>query len=329
MLPVRLHLGVVVATLFSFVSQESSAENSFKYSCLPSSPNLVFIVEASRREAPLHYNWFRADALRDRGAAQGMLEPLFLGVGPDGRSLGWLARRAVWDADFTSLEIEIERLAAWSDGKPVSATDVARSFQIALDHKTLDAPHLAEFRKLIKAVTVLGPRKLRLDFNERAPGFIDYLAPGKMDAFTVVPAHVWDGNDPETFTNSQPIGTGPYLFGQDGQWRRNDGWWAVKAGKARLPAPLALVWTAPEGAHEPMLRWIACGGADVMRGLPPGEMSGLAAISGRFAPILGIGQERDGLVSLVNWQGWPRASGVDWAVGQRAQRVIQGLRSVP
>lgn len=324
---VRPLFHVIFATLLLIGWQTASFAEG-RYPCTQSSPSLVFVIKGSELVGHRHHNWFRAGAQRDRGAAQGMIEPLFLSVGTGGQAVGWLARRAIWNKDFTRLEIEIERRAAWSDGKPMTAADLARSFQIAVDHPTLDGSHLAEFRQMIKSIKVLDSRKLRLDFNKSEPGFIAHLAPGAADAFAVVPAHVWDGQDPETFDNPQPIGTGPYLFGADGQWRRNDGWWAVKAGKAPLPAPRALVWAEPGGAHEPILRWIACGGADVVQGLPPGEMAGLAAISGRFTPLLGLGREQDGLVSAVNWTGWPVPSGVDWTVGQGAQRVIMGLKPV-
>ncbi|WP_157767355.1 ABC transporter substrate-binding protein [Paracoccus yeei] len=316
---------------FFLFLQPSLSFAGIQFTCARSNGHVTFLVEGSQSRISSHYNWFRADALRDRGAAQGMLEPLFLTDVPGKPARGWLARRAVWNADFTRLEIEVERLAAWSDGKRVTAADLALSFQIALDHQNLDGPHLADFRRLIKAVRVVGVRELQLDFTEPAPQFIEqHLAPGASDGFVVVPAHIWGEINPERFDNPRPIGTGPYLFGEDGQWRRNDRWWARQAGKAQLPAPRALVWVAPiKHPHEPVLRWIACGGVDLVRGLPPGEMAGLAAISARLAPIFGVGQSEAGLVSSANWSGWPRVSDPkteDWTSGQRAQQVILRLR---
>jgi len=67
----------------------------------------------------------------------------------------------------------------------------------------------------------------------------------------ILPKHVWEGQDPFTFTfydtaKGWPIGTGPYKLTSAAPtqfvWDRDDNWWGAKTGFHALPEPKRLIW---------------------------------------------------------------------------------------
>ena len=78
-----------------------------------------------------------------------------------------------------------------------------------------------------------------------APGFADQT----LSDLPILPKHIWEGQDPETFTNFDmskgwPIATGPYKLvsstAQQKVWDRRDDWWGASTGFRTLPAPKRL-----------------------------------------------------------------------------------------
>jgi peptide/nickel transport system substrate-binding protein len=90
----------------------------------------------------------------------------------------------------------------WSDGKDLTADDIAYSYQILVDTPELNTAALD-----IKDVAVDGD-KVTVTF-----GTPMFAKQDKVLHRFVVPKHVWEGvADPTTETNPEPVGTGPYTL---------------------------------------------------------------------------------------------------------------------
>ncbi|MEX0339591.1 MAG: hypothetical protein AB3N11_11180, partial [Arenibacterium sp.] len=66
-------------------------------------------------DGQVNYNWFDANADRNNGALQAMLEPLFFIEESKGGLAGWLAESAQFLKNDTVVDIQIRDAAAWSD----------------------------------------------------------------------------------------------------------------------------------------------------------------------------------------------------------------------
>jgi peptide/nickel transport system substrate-binding protein len=67
-----------------------------------------------------------------------------------------------------------------------------------------------------------------------------FPAVGIWGGLTVLPQHIWEGQDPLTFKNSPPVGTGPYQLANASEtaitYERRDDWWGIEAFGV-TPAP--------------------------------------------------------------------------------------------
>lgn len=94
----------------------------------------------------------------------------------------YLVKRYTWDETGTSLELELRQDWNWSDGRPISADDVAYSFSLQ-NHP--DIPWFASSSKaLIKDWQVLDSLRLRVSFSRPSPFHLLNLNEG-----VIVPKH--------------------------------------------------------------------------------------------------------------------------------------------
>lgn len=116
----------------------------------------------------------------------------------DGKTTPWLATK--WDVakDGRSITYTLRDKVTWSDGQPLTAEDVAYTFELKkklrggteyLDEVKTPDPHTAVFT-----------------FNKPfSPGLYD------LGQQVIVPKHIWSKiADQAKFTNPDPVGTGPY-----------------------------------------------------------------------------------------------------------------------
>ncbi len=146
----------------------------------------------------------------------------------------WLATGGKWTTP-TTYTMNIRQGVMWSDGKPMTASDVAYSFNLL---KLTTHPQHALFADTgLKSVKVSG-NNVVFSFAGK-PGYQEF------DFYrfnvAVVPQHVFSkfsNTDIATgnLTSQSIVGTGPYLYqsGFSAQsptmvWKRNDNWWAIKA----------------------------------------------------------------------------------------------------
>ena len=104
---------------------------------------------------------------------------------------------------------------------------------------------MAEGRRHADAQTAI------INLNKPGPRFFQLnLALGHENHQVILPAHIWKGQDPKTFTNFDlakgwPIGTGAYKMiassAQQQVFDRRDDWWGAKTGFMALPAPQRII----------------------------------------------------------------------------------------
>jgi len=154
----------------------------------------------------------------------------------------WLAESMEYTRpDFTKLTIKLNQAARWSDGQPVTATDVIFTFNGQLNNDKL--PYHAEFQKFMQSVKALDDHTVVLSFKLPAPRFKFDVLTLKFDTgIPIVPAHVLGQQaDVNAFVGGSDMPhSGPYNLAQ---WTSDQkiydlrpDWWAVEAGLIKLPA---------------------------------------------------------------------------------------------
>jgi peptide/nickel transport system substrate-binding protein len=162
------------------------------------------------------------------------------------RFIPWLASAGKWTSKTTYV-MTIRKGIKWSDGKPLTAKDVAYTFGTLKLATHPQHPLWADTG--LKSVKAVG-NTVVFKFSG-SPGYQQF------DFYrfnvAIVPQHVFRGyssTDIATGNLTDPgkiVGTGPYLYesgvGAQSQtvvWKRNDKWWATKALGLK-PAPKYIV----------------------------------------------------------------------------------------
>lgn len=118
-----------------------------------------------------------------------------------------LAQSVVLPDDRSFIMFEINPEARFSDGVPVTAEDVAFSFEML---KTKGKPfHRSNFSQ-VSAVETLGPRTIRFDLS----GARDRELPLLISMMPIFAAHATDPERFEETSLNPPIGSGPYAFSE-------------------------------------------------------------------------------------------------------------------
>ena len=168
-----------------------------------------------------------------------------------------------WErVDSLNWRFHIRPGAHWQDGTPVTARDVAFSFEAFTD-SILDSPALPEIRGRITA-TAEDDNNVRLTFKQNYPEQL-YDATWHV---RVIPAHVWDGVPREKWADdtamSHLIGSGPYRIQS---WVRGQALTLVADTAAARRGKLSrAVWrfaSDPEAA----LNLVLSGEADLMESI--------------------------------------------------------------
>jgi len=102
----------------------------------------------------------------------------------------------------------------WHDGKPFTSRDVAFTYRALMDDATA-SPRKPDF-DLIQTVETTGLHTVRVTYRKPySPALNSWMIP-------ILPAHILEGKSQDWWTNNfnrQPIGTGPFRFGE---WKTNE-----------------------------------------------------------------------------------------------------------
>jgi len=170
-----------------------------------------------------------------------------------GEYIPWLAESYKYNDDFTSLSVKIRQGVKWSDGKPFTADDVTFTYDLLFANKGMT--WATEMAAAVKSVEKIDDLNVKFNLKSANPRFHlnreAFPAVGIWGGITILPKHVWEGQDPLKFKSSQPIGTGPYTLASASQnamvYQRNEEWWG-KAVFGKLPAPkyISFQYVGPE-----------------------------------------------------------------------------------
>jgi len=140
-----------------------------------------------------------------------------------------LAKSSQWSNGFKTLTFTIRSGVTWSDGKPLTAADVAYTFNAMKSDKTIDLNALwAADGGPLTSVAVKGTNQVVFTFKAASQTYFYFVA----DQTPIVPQHIWstlDQKNLHSYQDSKPVGTGPFLVSncspQNIKYLRNPHYW--------------------------------------------------------------------------------------------------------
>jgi peptide/nickel transport system substrate-binding protein len=181
-----------------------------------------------------NFNPFTGTGLPSGTIVQGAFyEPLL--ITPLGKTSPqpWLARSYSWTNRNRTLRLNLVRNARWSDGKALTSADVVYSITAGRQDKIMDRVGLTGASNGIESVKARGKYTVLITLKTPDSQFISSI----LNRQFVIPKHIWSKvANPETFTNSKPVGSGPFnrlgrFTTQDYVLNRNPNYWKKGAPK--------------------------------------------------------------------------------------------------
>jgi peptide/nickel transport system substrate-binding protein len=124
-----------------------------------------------------------------------------------GKTTPMLATSWSWGAGNKSLTFQIRQGVTFSNGEPMTAADVAYTFNLLKgSNNALDVP--GDW-SVLSSVTATSKYTVTMDFSQSAVPFFYYIA----DQTPILPEAVWSKiKNPANNPVTDPIGTGPYIM---------------------------------------------------------------------------------------------------------------------
>ena len=141
------------------------------------------------------------------GVTNYIYESLFYVNDLNGKVKNLLGSSYTWKNNNLKLDVTVRQGVKWSDGTPLTAKDVAFSFNLVKKYPALDNYGLWSKVSGLQSVVAQGNHVVFSFSKANTPMFF-YIA-----QTLIVPEHIWAGiSDPGKYTNMHPVGTGPFEF---------------------------------------------------------------------------------------------------------------------
>lgn len=188
------------------------------------------LVTVSQEQQPTwvrNFNPLLADQQQRWPSQGGIYEPLIIYNTIKGELTPWLAEKWAFNADNTVLTFTLRDGVKWSDGEAFDSADVKFTWDLLMKNDAL--PGTGGVRAaiaLLSSVDAPDAKTVAFTFKTvSTPALYD------IGEQMIVPEHLWkDVADPVTYTNDNPVGTGPFtdvaVF-QDQYWElhKNPSYW--------------------------------------------------------------------------------------------------------
>jgi peptide/nickel transport system substrate-binding protein len=176
--------------------------------------------------APTSWNPFYVGT--DATGTGGLLyETLFLYDPIKNTYIPWLAKSGTW-TNSSTYTIDLRNNLTWSNGKPLTSTDVAYTIDLSVTNPAVPFANLGPF---IKNIATPNANTVVVTFNPGAYQVWQQF----LWTWPIVPKAVWSklsAANQVTGANSHPIGSGPMLLyaanNQEVAYTVNRNWWATK-----------------------------------------------------------------------------------------------------
>ncbi|CAM3834386.1 ABC transporter substrate-binding protein [Kibdelosporangium persicum] len=186
-----------MASLAACSSSNSGASNT-------SSATVLNVGMPNGPQTENNNPFVNTSAARQSGYMRAIYEPLVMynEIKPGENTKPWLATKWEWSDNYKKIVFTIRDNVTWSDGKPLTAEDVAYTFQLLRDNPGLNIDSVK-----YKDISASG--------NEVTLGFesSQFVYQKKIYEQFIVPKHQWSTfSAPATETVKNPIGSGPYTL---------------------------------------------------------------------------------------------------------------------
>ncbi|KAA3659315.1 MAG: hypothetical protein DWQ04_22730, partial [Chloroflexi bacterium] len=177
---------------------------------------VIFDIGGGRVPNPESWNPYIPGAREDMGFHQAVMEPLFILNYESGEIMPWLAESSSQNEAADVWTITLREGIEWSDGEPMTADDVVFTMNMLLEYPELDMA--GEINTWVESVEKVDELTTQFTLTGTNPRFIlDHFAVKIYGRHNIMPQHIWEGQDPTTFTNYDPaqgwpVYTGPYLL---------------------------------------------------------------------------------------------------------------------
>ena len=182
-----------------------------------------------------NFNPYTATGLPSGGFVRGAFyEPLIISsVAGGGHTYPWLAASWNWSNGSKTLTLNLRKNVKWTDGVPLTSADVVYSLTAGKQDKSMDMIGYASPDTSVASIKASGPYKVIINLKTIDSQFIA----ANLNLQFVVPKHIWSKvADPATFTNPNPVGSGPFskigrFTSQDYVFNKNPNYWMAGAPK--------------------------------------------------------------------------------------------------
>jgi peptide/nickel transport system substrate-binding protein len=168
------------------------------------------LVMAGSGDGPFtkNFNPYVGGTLPTNNFVQGaMYEPLIIVPSGGRKIIPWLARSWKWTNGSKTLTLHLATNAKWSDGKALTAADAVYSLTAGRQDASMDRIGLVGKDNNVASIKAKGAHTVVIKLKTRDSQFI----PAILNRVFVVPKHVWANvKDPATFTNANPVSSGPF-----------------------------------------------------------------------------------------------------------------------
>jgi len=171
-------------------------------------------------------------------------EPLYFYNAFKGEMIPWIATGHEFNEDFTEVVIHIRPGVTWSDGVAWTADDLVFTVNM-LRENAPELTYSTDMENWVESAVAVDSLTARIVLTAPNPRFVfSYFTSNFGIGVPIVPQHVWQGKDPNTFTNFDmqkgwPVFTGPYQMvlstPRQRIWDLRQGWWAAEAGFQEMP----------------------------------------------------------------------------------------------
>jgi peptide/nickel transport system substrate-binding protein len=162
-----------------------------------------------------------------------------------GQTTDWLASSYKWSNANKTLTFTIRKGVKWTDGKPLTASDVLYTFNLIKKYPALD---LNASWAVLKSVTQSG-NNIVFQFKTAAVPYFYYIA----DQTPIVPQHIWSKiANPVTYKDPHPVGSGPFKMAscspQVIKYTKNHDYW--QKGKPTIETVYYPAFTSNDPANQ-------------------------------------------------------------------------------